>query len=868
MNKQFALKMLSAAMLITASQAMAQAPKNGAVAPPAADTTKKAPPKPGVADKVKTSKKHAGLFTVYQDTVTGGVQMYVRKDQLNKEFIYQSFSLSGPTSLFLHQNMIRSTLVFKIRRSFDKIEFALVNTNFYYDGKNAISKAANVDVADAVFYTDKFSIEDSTGYLISVDQLFMSDKLDPVKPIFPPTVPSYLFFNLGGFNPSKSKVSGLRSYPNNTDVIVDLAYDNPVPFNQGGKDITDARYVRIKLQHSFIEMPNNDYRPRRDDPRIGFFTQEVDDLTANTYTPYKDVINRWHLKKKDPGAALSEPVEPIVYWVENTTPVEYREIVKAAGEKWNEAFEKAGFKNAVVMKIMPDDATWDPADIRYNVIRWVSSPYPPYGAIGPSFVNPKTGQILGADITIEWKPAAIWPGDALYTDRIAANGNSELSQEEQFEKMLPSNMHDHWKNCNISKHVMQQYAAGFTMAQVAGASVEDEKEFHRQFLYYLVLHEMGHTLGLNHNMKASSILSPAEVHNKAITSKIGLMGSVMDYPAVNVHSDKSKQGDYYTTKPGPYDLWAIEYGYSEFSPAEEESKLSTIAARSHEPYLAFGNDADDMRGIGNGIDPRVMVNDMSSDMVAYAEDRFKFVNLTIPKLISKFGKNGETYAGIRGRYGTLNFERHGMIQAVANYIGGVYVDRSVIGQNPNSKPFIVVPVAYQKKAMDLLVKNVFAPNAYDADAQLFQYLQLQRRGYGFFGNTEDPKLQNIILSNQVVALQSMLNSVTLSRINNSGLYGNTYSVADVMTDLANGIFKADITGAVNLYRQNLQTEFVKGAISILESKTGYDNASRSAAYSTLRKIRAMLATAVSPNEQTRAHRSMLLFMIDKALAVK
>jgi hypothetical protein len=263
-----------------------------------------------------------------------------------------------------------------------------------------------------------------------------------------------------------------------------------------------------------------------------------------------------------------------------------------------------------------------------------------------------------------------------------------------------------------------------------------------------------------------------------------------------------------------------------------------------------------------------MVNDMSNDMVAYADDRFKFVNTSIPKLISRFGKNGESYAGIRGRYNMLNFERRGMIQGVANHIGGVYVDRSMIGQNAGSKPFTVVPIAYQKKAMDMLVKNVFAPNAFDADAQLFQYLQLQRRGYGFFGNTEDPKLQNIILTNQVIALQSILNSVTLSRINNSGLYGNTYSVADVMTDLANGIFKADIAGAVNLYRQNLQTEFVKGAISIMESKTGYDNASRSAAYSTLRKVRVMLATAVSPNEQTRAHRSMLLFMIDKALAVK
>ena len=160
---------------------------------------------------------------------------------------------------------------------------------------------------------------------------------------------------------------------------------------------------------AFWKCQANDFRPRLDDPRVGYFTQEIENLTSIKVADYKDVINRWSLVKKDPSAAISEPVEPIVWWVENTTPVEYRQTIVEAGEKWNEAFEKAGFKNAVVMKIMPDDATWDPADIRYNVIRWVSSPYPPYGAIGPSFVNPKTGQILGADITVEWMSGSSSP---------------------------------------------------------------------------------------------------------------------------------------------------------------------------------------------------------------------------------------------------------------------------------------------------------------------------------------------------------------------------------------------------------------------------------------------------------------------------
>ena len=860
MNKRFVLA-LSAVCLLLGTEISAQS-KPGAPAP--ADTTKKAPPKPSITEKVKSSKKLPGLFTLYQDTVTGSVQMYIRKDQLNKDFIYQSFSLSGPTSLFLHQSMHRSTLVFQMKKAFDKIEFSTVNTNFYYDKNNAVSKAANVDVADAVFYTDKFSVEDADGYLVSVDQLFLSDKLDPVKPIMPPTIPPGAVFNLGGYNPAKSKYSNIRSYPNNSDVVVDLAYDNPMPFNQGGKDITDARFVRVKLQHSFIEMPVNDFKPRFDDPRVGFFSQEVDDLTSNEIINYRDVINRWHLKKKDPSAALSEPVEPITFWVENTTPVEYREIVKAAGERWNEAFEKAGFKNAVVMKIMPEDADWDPADIRYNVIRWVSSPYPPYGAIGPSFVNPKTGQILGSDITIEWASGSETP----FLDVTEENNAAAQDLQQQMMANMPSHMRKHWATCAIGSELAQQYMAGSTLITTAGAPAGEVRKAHEQFLYYLILHEMGHTLGLNHNMKASQMLSPAEVHNTAITQKLGLQGSVMDYPSINISSDRSKQGDYYTMKPGPYDLWAIEFGYREFPASQEQAELNKILRRSHEPNLTFGNDADDMRSPGNGIDPRVMVNDMSNDMVAYGEDRIKFVNSAMSKLVSKYAKSDKSYQEITIRYGVLNGQRFSMANAISRYIGGVQVDRSFPGQNNGSKPFVITPVAYQKKAMNFLATYVFAPNAFDADQQVLPYLQIQRRGYNFFGAPEDPKHTSTVQNFQTNILAQLLHPTTLRRINNSALYGNTYSVADVMNDVMNAIFKADAAGVVNVYRQNLQSEFVKGAISIVEAKVGYDNPSKSAAYNTLRKVRTMLGTAVSPNEQTRAHRSMLIFMIDKALATK
>ncbi|HEV8283526.1 MAG TPA: zinc-dependent metalloprotease [Chitinophagaceae bacterium] len=828
--------------------------------------TSKAKKLPGLNDKVKGSKKIDGLFTLYQDTATGSVQIFVKKNQLGKEYIYQSFSMGGPTILFLNQNMIRETWVFKIQKSFDKLEFSQVNNNFYYDKNNAISKAANVDVSEAVFYSDKVVAEDSTGYLVAGDGLFLSEKLDPIRPLLPPGLPPGSVFNLGTFSAAKSKYNKVRSFPNNTDVIVDLAYDNPTPFNGGGKDITDARYNRIRFQHSFLEMPNNDFRPRRDDPRVGYFMQEVENLTSIKVADYKDMINRWNLIKKDPTAALSEPVEPIVWWVENTTPVEYRQTIVEAGLKWNEAFEKAGFKNAVVMKIMPDDATWDPADVRYNVIRWVSSPYPTYGAIGPSFVNPKTGQILGADITVEWFTGSAIPiQEELYNGYTAIG---EMQKEDPLRSFLSANQKKHWLNCNLAQELKAQFTTGLTVLDVDGAGPKEISEMHKEFLYYLILHEMGHTMGLNHNMKASQMLSPAEINNTSVTHTEGLQGSVMDYPAINISFDRTKQGDYYTTKCGPYDLWAIEYGYAPFSSADEEAGLKKILARSGTANLAFGNDADDMRSFGNGVDPRVMINDMSSDMVSYAEERLKLTNNLMFKLKNKYTKNGQSYQELRSRYNNLNGQRANMFNAVSRYIGGLFIDRCFPEQNSENKPLTPVSAATQKKAMALLSKYLFAPNAFDADAQIFPYLQAQRRGYNFFGNTEDFKIENLIMALQINVVAYILYPTTTTRINNTSLYGNTYSIAEVMNDLTKAIFDADKGGAVNLYRQNLQTEFVKGAANIANSTLGYDNATKAAALNTLKKIKALLATASSPNEQTKAHRIQLNFIIDKSLAVK
>jgi hypothetical protein len=357
--------------------------------------------KKSIASTVKSMKKMEGLFTVYQDTTNGSLMMSVPKNKLGSEFIYFTHVVDAPVAAGAFRGAFGSNNVFLVRKSYNKLEFVTQNPNFHFDSQHALARAASANISPAVVAVQEIVAEDSSSYLIKADDLFMTEAFTQVKPTPNPQAPPGSQFNLGALSKSKTRVERVKNYPANTDVTVDYVYENPSPLNRGGADVTDARNVTIVVQHSLIEMPKDDYQPRFDDPRVGFFTQQITDMVSTSAAPYRDVINRWKLVKKDPNAAVSEPVEPITWWIENTTPVEFRDVIYKAAMLWNGPFEAAGFKNAVVVKVQPDNADWDAGDIRYNVLRWTSSPNPPFGGYGPTFVNPRTGQIIGGDIMLE-----------------------------------------------------------------------------------------------------------------------------------------------------------------------------------------------------------------------------------------------------------------------------------------------------------------------------------------------------------------------------------------------------------------------------------------------------------------------------------
>jgi hypothetical protein len=752
--------------------------------------------------------------------------------------------------------------VFQVKKYFNRLEFVAPNTAFYFDENNAISKSSEANISDAVIAAVKvLAADEKTGeYLIAADGLFLSEIFTRVKgPKFPGQSP--FSFSLGQFDKSKSKIAEIKNYPENTNVKTEYVYNNPSVVNGGGKAVTDGRNVSIKVFHTFMNMPNEEYATRLDDARVGYFTTEINDMTSTDVVNYRDFIHRWKLIKKDENASLSDPVKPIIWWIENTTPKQFIETIKEGVLAWNEAFEKAGFTNAMVVKVQPNDATWDAGDVRYNVLRWTSSPNPPFGGYGPSFVNPRTGEILGADIMLEY----VHFTNRVYYDRVFSNASSLglhiLSEEEKKVKFF-KNKENHLF-CSKGHLMHENTLFGQTVLSAAGTFDLEMEGMKKEGMKSLIMHEVGHTLGLNHNMKASQLFSPEQLADANFIKGKALTGSVMDYAGINLTLDRNKQGQYYDMAVGPYDVWAIQFGYTPFKTAAEKSAL---LVQSTKPALIFGNDADDMRSPGKAIDPRVMVGDLSNDQIRYSVDRIKLVNKMMKDIKARFSHTGKSYMQLRQAYYILSGQSATAAGVISRFIGGVYVDRASPGQKGGTQPFTPVSLKDQKRAMDALEAYVFAPDAFTAPNGLYNYLARQRRGYNFVEGPEDPKIHEQVLSYQTRVLSHIMHPNTLQRISNSELYGNEYKLSLFMTDLNNTIFKADIYSSVNSFRQNLQAAYTKGLISMIYGKTSsrYSVASKSMAIYNLKTIKSWVRNK-NGDIATKAHKAHLETLITNAL---
>jgi hypothetical protein len=271
-----------------------------------------------------------------------------------------------------------------------------------------------------------------------------------------------------------------------------------------------------------------------------------------------------------------------------------------------------------------------------------------------------------------------------------------------------------------------------------------------------------------------------------------------------------------------------------------------------------------MRVPGKGIDPRVMLFDMSSDPVGYAIDQLDLISGTMKTIKGKFIKNGQSYQELRVAYTILSGNYNRNLQTLSRWIGGIFVDRSFAGQNPSVKPFTPVSLQEQKRALQAIAKYSFAPEAYKVEDDIFNYLQVQRRGYETPFDGETLKIHDRILNSQKSLLDHLLHYNTLTRILDSKELGNEYSLNAVLNDLTDAIYKQDLNGNVNTVRQNLQVEYLNRLLSIVSSGQKYNQVVKGAVFGEIQKIK-KIALTPSGDAATKSHRAYMLYLIDATL---
>ncbi len=847
----------------TASAAPAGTPTAGA---PAAAAT---PPglKP-FADLVKDAQRTDGLFPLWQKDEK--VWLEIAPDQLDQPYFFAFSRTRGLGESRFYGNWMLDEYIVEFHRVGNLVQLIAKNER-YTTGDNApLARALRNSFTDSLL---------AAGAVVSAPHPERKTILVEANALFLSDIPS-LTPQLEGvyrlpytFDARNSSFVALRGTPDMTSFEVSALYAVPrLPAPPAGpvppgtrlptvpETLIDGRNMFIGYHYSLAKLPAPLMRPRAADDRVGHFVTRRWDFADETDTrPVRYYVNRWRLDKKDPAAALSEPVKPIVFWLDRNIPERYRETVKQGVLEWNKAFERVGFKDAIKVEIQPDDAAFDLADAQHASIRWILDADDGALAVGPSQVDPRTGEILDADIDVSDNWARL-------PRRVAA---------EQFPSRPRA--HDHEAQvghdaCAYAEDAMDETRFALDLLEARGEIDPGSPEAEaivKAILKDVITHEVGHTLGLRHNFRASTSIPANKVQDIAYTREHGISGSVMDYNAFNVALESEPQGEYAMSTLGAYDYWAIEYAYTPFTAEQERAGLAGIAARSTEPALAYGTDEEAAGSAG--YDPEVNQRDLGDDPLVFAVRRIALSNELWRRLQDRTLKPGASYA-VRRRNVESGLRQFGLAaDLAAKYIGGVVYVRDHAG-SPRAS-FTPVPAQRQREALKLLTDQVFAANALAFKPEFVARLVEDGLDRGY-DQPKPPALAQSIFNVHKAVLDRVLSDGVASRLVESatqvGDPKTTLSVAELNSALTRAIWSELRTGAdIGLVRRNLQREHVRRlAGALLKPSAGMPPDARAVARSTALDLVRQLERAKAGrglSGEARAHLDESLATLQEAL---
>ncbi len=664
----------------------------------------------------------------------------------------------------------------------------------------------------------------------------------------------------GSVNAGLSKWAKYKAFPQNVEMTADLA----VMRGSTGR--------RVLVHYSLSKIPESSkgYKPRVADDRVGYFLTVRKDWTKKHDEPtlFDRYINRWRLEKRDPSAEFSAPKNPIIWYIEKTVPLRYRRYVKEGILDWNKAFEKCGFLDAieVIQQEDYDQRTkdLDPEDVRYNFFRWIATGRA--FAMGPSRAHPLTGQIFDADIVCDdsfvrvfmsdykeltggsemWEPYNPFLEDFYRShpewvyhstwDRLLPNVRTQANPDDEFRNNLMRHMFEQGRPmCECAAGLRNQLQfANFAM-EAKGMTADQREDYLGQVIKELVVHEVGHCLGLRHNFKSSTWLPMKEIeeHNRAGEPTVG---SVMDYSPTIIAPRGEEQGSFTTRSIGPYDYWAIEYGYRPVAKPykDEKEMLEKVAARGAEAGLDYATDEDTMSFLSP--DPYSNRYDMGRDVIEFAKRQTKLSESLLADIKDWAVKDGQSFTHLRRAFRHVLAQRAYGASYVGRFCGGQVINRDHKGDPDARTPIQVVPAKKQRKALSFLCKTIFAEDAYEIDPELLGYLAPGR--FSHWGSDEftfqvEFNIHDFISAMQFRCLTTVMNPFTINRIHDNqvkfGEEEEVYTLAEHITALTDAIWSelddedregTDRKPFINSFRRNLQREFLGMLTNMVLSEPG------------------------------------------------
>ena len=678
------------------------------------------------------------------------------------------------------------------------------------------------------------------------------------------------------FHGKSSRLGRVQVYPKNVEVEVRAHFQARLP--KWTHVLPDSRSLWLTLRYGFSALPGYGFRTRPGDDRVGHFLNSFKRYDSDARgTRYVRWIKRWRLRRKHPERNPSPPVKPITFWLENTIPEEYRASIRAGVLLWNKAFARIGYRNAVVVKQQPANASWGAADVRYSTIRWFYGDRASF-AQGRARYSPMTGEIYDADVRMA--------GDMLmrvltrhvrFVTPLRPSGTSISAA-----KLPASPLGIGAPPCDHAGGLVDEAAFAHDLLRARGGlkpGSRASKRFLHQFLVRLTAHEVGHVLGLRHNFTASTMLPMDKLADTATTGKVGLTASVMEYVPANISQKGKRQGHYYQITPGPYDYWAIEYAYRPLSgktAAERKAELDRIAQKGTRPGLAYCTDEDAHRPFGpKAVDPYCARWDLGSDPLAWYARRANLAREMLDAISEgKLVPNGEAHVWARRAFrrslGRLRFSSMG----AASFIGGMRFRRDH-AKTPGARlPFKVVPAATQRRALAFLDRVIFASRTYRVPAKTLRMLAPPRH-WDFdsrpYSRPTDFPYHALVRKAQIAALQRIYHPVVLKRLVDQAAYGGTGLSLHTVLSLVHKMVWKEAYGAapdIDRHRRALQRSELSLSLKLLLKK-GSPGEARGMARVLLTRLAAALqerlagkgVTAVA----TRAHLTDSLWRIRSGL---